>query len=177
MRKLKLQELGRLTEPEFKLLDKIPLVVVLDNIRSGHNVGAVFRTSDAFAIERIVLTGYTPRPPHKEIHKTAIGATTSVDWSYAETTLDAVSKLKQEGYRILGIEQTTESVPLHSYKLQESDQKIALVLGNEVVGVSEDTLSFLDQAIEIEQYGTKHSLNVSVCGGIVIHHFSRMMRT
>ena len=177
MRKLKLQELGRMTESEFILSDKIPLTIVLDNIRSGHNVGSIFRTSDAYAVEKIILTGYTPRPPHKEIHKTAIGATNSVKWSYVEKAVQAITELKQDGYLILGIEQTSESIALEEYRLHPDQNKIALVLGNEVMGISDELLPLLDAAVELKQYGTKHSLNVSVCGGIVIHEFSGRLRS
>lgn len=172
MRKLKLEELGRLTRSEFADVDKIPVVVVLDNIRSGMNVGSVFRTADAFKIERVILTGITAQPPHKEILKTAIGASLSVDWEYHEQVADAVQSLKEHDYQIIGIEQTTDSVSINDITI-DTDKKYAIVLGNEVDGISDTVLPLLDTAVEIPQYGTKHSLNVSVCGGIVLWHFAR----
>lgn len=172
MRKLKLEELGRISTSEFRAQEKIPIVVVLDNIRSAMNVGSFFRTSDAFKIERILLCGITAQPPHKEILKTAIGATQSVNWSYHENILKATEGLKVEGYKIVGIEQTTESISIADYSVQ-IDQKYAILFGNEVQGLSDELLPELDQAIEIPQFGTKHSLNVSVCGGIVLWHFVR----
>ena len=174
MRKLKLKELGRLDIESYDATPKVPIVVVLDDIRSAYNVGSIFRTSDAMAIERIVLCGITAQPPSREITKTAIGATESVAWVYEQHVDQALQSLKAEGYTILAIEQTTESVELLSYV--PSNEKIAIVLGNEVKGVSEDALALADQAIDLAQYGTKHSLNVSVCGGIVIHHFSELFR-
>lgn len=175
MRKLKLNELDRLSPEEYKLIDKIQVVLILDNIRSGMNVGSLFRTSDAYAIERIVLCGITAKPPHREILKTAIGATDSVDWTYVEQIEEALSELKRDQYKVLGIEQTTDSIMLSDYVI-EKDQSYAIVLGNEVRGISDVALPQLDSAIEIQQYGTKHSLNVSVCGGIVLHHFSTQLR-
>lgn len=172
MRKLKLEELGRLNPQEFKELAKVPIVVVLDNIRSGMNVGSVFRTSDAFKIEKVILTGITARPPHKEILKTAIGATQTVEWAYHEHVKDAVKQLRSDDYLIIGIEQTNESIELQEVKVDTS-MKYAIVLGNEVEGISDTVLPLIDTAIEIPQYGTKHSLNVSVCGGIVIWHFAQ----
>ena len=171
MRKLKLHELGRLNPDEFKELEKVPVVVVLDNIRSGMNVGSVFRTSDAFKLERVLLAGITARPPHKEILKTAIGATNSVEWSYTEDIRHAVQELKSNGYQIIGIEQTSKSIELQDFVI-DTTTKYAIVLGNEVEGISESILPLIDTAIEIPQYGTKHSLNVSVCGGIVLWHFA-----
>jgi tRNA G18 (ribose-2'-O)-methylase SpoU len=174
MRKLRLDELGRLTLEDYHKVQKLPVVVVLDNIRSLYNVGAVFRTADAFRISQIYLCGITARPPHREIQKTALGATESVKWQYFESTSKAAEKLKEEGYRIFAIEQTDESeelVHLHCGNIE----KLALVFGNEVNGVSEDVLPFVDACIEIAQYGTKHSLNVSVSAGIIIWHvFSQM---
>lgn len=172
MRKLKLEELGRLNPQEFKELAKVPIVVVLDNIRSGMNVGSVFRTSDAFKIEKVILTGITARPPHKEILKTAIGATQTVEWAYHEHVKGAVEQLRNDDYLIIGIEQTNESIELQEVKVDTS-MKYAIVLGNEVEGISDTVLPLIDTAIEIPQYGTKHSLNVSVCGGIVIWHFAQ----
>lgn len=173
MRKLRLDELGRDSIDEFRARSKRPITVVLDNVRSGHNVGAVFRTADAFAFEKIVLTGITPRPPHKEINKTAIGATLSMDWSYEEDAVIGIRKLKESGYTIIGVEQTTESVELATMHL-DSPKQLALVFGNEVNGISDSILPMLDHCIEIAQYGTKHSLNISVCAGIVMWKFAQM---
>lgn len=174
MRKLKLQELNRDTVLEYKSKPKIPLVIVLDDIRSGMNVGSFFRTSDAFMIEKIYLAGITPKPPHKEITKTAIGATNAVEWEYINNVTDCLSELKDNGYEIVSIEQTTSSVPLAEYQ-PNSDSRIALVFGNEVSGVSDAALALSDHSVEIKQYGTKHSLNVSVCGGIVIYYVSNLL--
>lgn len=174
MRKLKLKELGRVSIEDYQDVKKVSLVVVLDDIRSAHNVGSIFRTADAMAIERIVLCGITPQPPSREITKTAIGATESVTWSYYESISEALQTLKKEGYFILSIEQTDTSIELMEFN--RSHDKIAIILGNEVQGVGEEALSYSDQAIEIAQYGTKHSLNVSICGGIVMHHIAGKMR-
>lgn len=173
MRKYKLEELGRKTIEEFQATDKIPLVLVADNIRSGLNVGAFFRSADAFAIQEIILTGLSPTPPHKEINKSAIGATMSVAWQYKEDVVEAIQDLKKQGYLVYGIEQTNESYPLAKFKCEG---KVAIVMGNEVDGISTDALPLLDGAIEIPQYGTKHSLNVAVCAGIVLHALSNQMR-
>ncbi|MDY3317017.1 RNA methyltransferase [Riemerella anatipestifer] len=173
-KKLKLEELGRIDIETFKKTSKTPLVVVLDNIRSMHNVGALFRTADAFLIERIVLCGITPQPPHREIHKAALGATESVDWGYQKTISVAIEELKTQGYNIIGIEQTTDSISLSDFEINPN-QKYALVLGNEVEGLSDEALSLYDSFIEIPQLGTKHSLNVSVCGGIVIWSFFKAL--
>ena len=168
---MKLEELGRIDVDSFKESQKIPIVIVLDNLRSGMNVGAFFRTSDAFKVERVILCGITPRPPHREILKTAIGSNASVDWSYKEKISDALKSLIEDDYVVLGIEQTDRSVSLPEYEVNTS-VKYALVFGNEVEGLSPETLPSLDDAIEIPQFGTKHSLNVAVCGGIVIWHFA-----
>lgn len=173
--KLKLEELGRINVETFKEIKKIPLVVVLDDVRSMHNVGAVFRTSDAFIVEKIVLCGITPKPPHREIHKAALGATDSVDWIYEESIETALEKLKQENFQIIGIEQTTNSVSLEQFEIKKTE-KYAVVLGNEVDGLSENVLPLYDTFLEIPQMGTKHSLNVSVCGGIVIWEFFKGLR-
>ncbi|MEC5394058.1 RNA methyltransferase [Bergeyella sp. RCAD1439] len=173
-RKLKLEELGRIDIEAFKAAEKIPLVVVLDNVRSMHNVGAVFRTADAFVVERVVLCGITPRPPHREIHKAALGATESVDWVYEETIDRALTVLKQEGYTVLGIEQTSESKQIDRYAIQPG-KKYAVVMGNEVDGLSESALPLYDAFLEIPQRGTKHSLNVSVCAGIVLWDFFKIL--
>lgn len=170
MKKLKLDELGRLSVDAFKKSEKLPLRIVLDNVRSMHNVGSAFRTADAFSISRIHLTGITARPPHREIEKTALGATSSVDWDYHEHTAELLKKLKREGWRIAIVEQTTTSIPLQTLTTDE-DQKTCVVFGNEINGVSDDVLPLADLAIEIPQSGTKHSLNISVCVGIVVWHF------
>lgn len=174
-KKLKLEELGRINVETFKQTEKIPLVVVLDNVRSMHNVGAVFRTADAFIVERIVLCGITPQPPHREIHKAALGATESVDWIYEKNISDALQNLKNENYKIIGIEQTSTSVLMTDYTIDKSE-KYALVLGNEVDGLSDEALPTYDTFLEIPQLGTKHSLNVSVCGGIVMWEFFKNLK-
>jgi tRNA G18 (ribose-2'-O)-methylase SpoU len=166
MKKLKLEELNRYSAEEFKAVPKAPVVVVLDNIRSALNIGSIFRTADAFALRGIHLCGISAQPPHREILKTAIGATETVDWHYFPKTTDSVQRLREEGYRIIGIEQTDASIPLQAFKSDE--HPMALVFGNEVGGLSDDILPLLDACIEIPQYGTKHSLNVAVCAGIVI---------
>ncbi|USL96246.1 RNA methyltransferase [Riemerella anatipestifer] len=173
-KKLKLEELGRIDIETFKKTSKTPLVVVLDNIRSMHNVGALFRTADAFLIEKIVLCGITPQPPHREIHKAALGATESVDWIYQKDISEAIKELKTQGYNIIGVEQTTDSISLSDFEINPN-QKYALVLGNEVEGLSDEALPLYDNFIEIPQLGTKHSLNVSVCGGIVIWSFFKAL--
>lgn len=167
MRKLKVDELNRLTAEEFKEADKIPVVVVLDNIRSLNNVGSAFRTGDAFAIDRIVLCGITGKPPHRDIHKTALGAQDTVNWKHEETTAIALQNLKEEGYKIILIEQIDSSESLETYTF-DPNQKTAVVFGNEVFGVSEEALPFADIALEIPQFGSKHSLNVSVTLGVVL---------
>lgn len=174
VKKLKLEELHRVDVATFKNMEKIPVVVVLDNIRSMHNVGAVFRSSDAFIIEKIVLCGITPCPPHREINKSAIGATESVDWEYENNIDEALQKLKNKGYKTLGIEQTTASTLLQDYPVT-STEKYALVFGNEVGGLSEQALPLCDVFLEIPQRGTKHSLNISVCTGIVLWHFFKTL--
>ncbi|HRI78499.1 MAG TPA: RNA methyltransferase [Cyclobacteriaceae bacterium] len=175
MKKLKLEELGRISVDEFKGVEKLSITILLDNVRSLHNVGSVFRTADAFRIEKIFLTGITGTPPHREIHKTALGATESVNWEYAEDPLAVVQKLRSENYEILVVEQTTESKALHRFKIGKN-QKYCLVFGNEIDGVSEKVVAVADHAIEIPQLGTKHSLNVSVCAGIVTWEFFRQIR-
>lgn len=167
MRKLKITELNRISVDEFKAAKKIPLVVVLDNVRSLHNIGSVFRTSDAFRVARICLCGITATPPHAEIHKTALGAEDTVEWKYYEDTLEAVSDLKDEGFAVYSVEQVEGSVMLGDFK-PEAGRKYAVILGNEVKGVRQDVVDASDGCIEIPQYGTKHSLNVSVTSGIVI---------
>jgi tRNA G18 (ribose-2'-O)-methylase SpoU len=167
MKKLKLEELGRITVSEFKNIEKLPVCIVLDNVRSLHNVGSAFRTADAFRMEKIFLTGITGTPPHREIHKTALGSTESVAWEYAEKTESIISRLKDEGNKIIVVEQTNESISLQNFQLS-LDEKYAFVFGNEVNGVSEEAIALANAAIEIPQSGTKHSLNISVCLGIVM---------
>lgn len=167
MKKLKLEELGRISIDQFKDVDKLPVCIVLDNVRSLHNVGSTFRTADAFRIEKLYLAGITGTPPHREIHKTALGATESVFWEYVEKPEETISKLKSAGYKIVVIEQTTESIQLHEFT-PEKNTKYCLVFGNEINGVSEPVIELADIALEIPQSGTKHSLNVSVCVGVVV---------
>lgn len=167
MRKLKNNELGRITVDEFKSVEKTPIIVVLDNIRSLNNIGSVFRTSDAFLIEKIYLCGICATPPNKDIHKTALGATESVAWEYVEDTLTLVEKLKAENVRVLAIEQAENSTKLNAF-YPEKDQKYAIVLGNEVKGVQQEVVYASDVCIEIPQFGTKHSLNISVTTGVVL---------
>lgn len=162
-----MDELERKSVDEFRKARKTPVIVVLDNIRSMHNVGSVFRTADAFLLEGIALCGYTPQPPHRDIHKTALGATETVQWTYFETTLAAIGSLRNEGYRIVAVEQVANARYLHRYEPSAS-QKIALVLGNEVGGVDPNVLQLSDDYIEIPQAGTKHSLNIAVAAGIVL---------
>jgi len=172
MKKLSLKALNRLSVEEFKKRPKTPVVLVLDNIRSALNVGSAFRTADAFALERVYLCGITAQPPHREILKTAIGATESVDWSYAANTLEAIQQLKADDYQIIAIEQAEQSISLEEFPVNPKG-KYALIFGNEVNGVSQEAMDIVDQCIEIPQYGTKHSLNVSVCLGIVVWAFFR----
>jgi 23S rRNA (guanosine2251-2'-O)-methyltransferase len=175
MKKLKLEELGRISVDEFKDAEKLPVCIMLDNVRSLHNVGSAFRTADAFRIEKIYLTGITGTPPHREIQKSALGATESVAWGYAERPEEVVLNLKSEGYKIIIIEQTTASKPLHEF-IPEPEAKYCLVFGNEVNGVSEAVIAQGDLALEIPQIGTKHSLNISVCLGIVCWEFYRKIK-
>lgn len=170
MRKLKNSELQRINVETFKSSKKTPLIIVLDNVRSLNNVGSIFRTSDAFLVEEILLCGITATPPHREIHKTALGAEDSVKWQYFENTLDAISYLKKNDYCTLAIEQADEATMLDELQL-ESHQNYAIILGNEVKGVRQDVVNACDGCIEIPQFGTKHSLNVSITGGIVIWDF------
>ena len=175
MRRLKITELNRLTTEEFKSHKKIPLIVVLDNVRSLHNVGSVFRTSDAFLVEAVYLCGITSVPPHAEIHKSALGAENSVNWKYYEDTLQAVNELKNKDYKVLAIEQAEGSTMLENLKLNSSG-KFAVILGNEVKGVQQAVVDASDGCIEIPQYGTKHSLNVSVTAGIIIWEFASKLK-
>lgn len=172
MRKLKLHELERMTVDEFVSTEKTPITVVLDNIRSALNVGSIFRTSDAFAIEKIIICGISATPPNREINKTAIGATESVAWEYFESISDAIKKLKDEDFRIIGVEQTDQSILLPEFKA--TNEKMAVIFGNEVDGISDEILGMIDTCIEIPQFGTKHSLNVSVCAGIVLWELSKV---
>ena len=167
MRKLSITELHRITAEEFKQVEKMPLVVVLDNIRSLHNIGSVFRTSDAFRVECIYLCGITATPPHAEIHKTALGAEFTVDWKYVNNAVEAVNNLRDEGYTVYSVDQAEGSIMLNELQL-EKGKKYAVVLGNEVKGVQQEVIDCSNGCIEIPQYGTKHSLNVSVTAGIVI---------
>jgi 23S rRNA (guanosine2251-2'-O)-methyltransferase len=175
MEKLKLDELGRVSVAEFQQQAKFPIVIVLDNIRSALNVGSAFRTADAFALEKIVCIGFTATPPHREILKTALGSTESVAWQHFETATEALTHLKSEQYTILAIEQTAQSIMLPDYALQ-ADKAYALVFGNEVEGVSDEALALCDNALEIPQFGTKHSLNIAVCVGIVTWDFVKTMQ-
>jgi len=172
MRKLLNEELDRLSVEAFKKVEKIPFMLVMDNVRSLHNIGSLFRTADAFLLEGIYLCGITATPPHREIHKTALGATESVSWEYREETTDAISELKEKGYMILSVEQTEGAVLLDQVQLSDN-QKYALVFGHEIRGVDQDVVDMSDQCIEIPQYGTKHSLNISVAAGIVIWELFR----
>lgn len=174
MHKLTVEEMNRLDVAAFKEAPKLPLVVVLDNVRSLHNVGSVFRTADAFRLSGVCLCGITGRPPMIEIHKTALGAEDSVDWEYFEEPLAAVEALRRRGYLIFAVEQVAGSRPLHQLRLTP-DQKYALVLGNEVKGVTQSVVDAADAAVEIPQYGTKHSLNVSVSAGIVLWEFAKQL--
>ncbi len=170
MRKITNEELMRPSVEEFGRMEKMPVVVVLDNVRSMQNVGAFFRTGDAFAVERIILCGITATPPARDIHKTALGAEMTVAWSYCEQTAEAVTRLKEEGYRVLAVEQVEGAVMLNDFRAEEG-AKYALVFGNEVAGVDQAVVDLSDGAIEIPQVGTKHSINVSVSGGVVLWNF------
>jgi 23S rRNA (guanosine2251-2'-O)-methyltransferase len=167
MRKLRNNELGRISVDEFKEAEKTPIIVVLDNIRSLNNVGSVFRTSDAFLIEKIYLCGITATPPNKEIHKTALGATESVNWEYVEDTISLIYKLKEDGVKVFSIEQADNSTMLDELSVSK-EEKYAVVFGNEVKGVQQEVVNASDNCIEIPQLGTKHSLNISVSCGVVL---------
>jgi len=167
MRKLKVDELHRITVDKFKKVDKLPIVVVLDDIRSLYNVGSVFRTSDAFRVEAIYLCGITAVPPSAEIHKTALGAEFSVDWKYYKSAVEAVDELKKEEYVVYSIEQVENSISFDTFN-PDINKKYAIVMGNEVKGVQQEVIDHSDGCLELPQYGTKHSLNVSVTAGIVI---------
>ncbi len=167
MRKLKNEELDRLTVEEFKQADKIPVVVLLDNIRSMNNVGAAFRTSDAFRVRKIYLCGITAKPPHREIHKTALGATDSIEWEYFKETEAAIEQLKADGYKIIAVEQADKSIMLNEFKPGQTE-KICFIFGNEVFGVSDNAVAAADEVLEIPQFGSKHSLNISVSIGVIL---------
>lgn len=173
-RKKLVTEMGRIDRDAFSKADKLRLVVVLDNVRSLHNVGSVFRTGDAFRVERIMLCGITATPPSAEIHKTALGAEDVVEWQYFASTMDAVAALRSEGFKVFAIEQCEESVALQDF-VAEPDTRYAVVLGNEVKGVQQEVVDASDGAIEIPQFGTKHSLNVSVTAGMVIWEFAKKL--
>lgn len=170
MKKLKITEMNRITPDEFRSENKMPLIIVLDNVRSLNNVGSIFRTSDAYLIEKIVLCGITATPPNIEIHKTALGAEESVLWIYEKETISAIQKLRQEGYTILSIEQCHGSIMLNEFK-PDPNSKYAVVFGNEVKGVQQEVIDISDGCLELPQYGTKHSLNVAITAGIVIWDF------
>jgi tRNA G18 (ribose-2'-O)-methylase SpoU len=181
MRKLKITEMGRMNVEEFKASEKMPLIIVLDDVRSMYNVGSVFRTADAFRVEAIYLCGITAQPPHPEIHKTALGAEDTVAWQHFHTALEAVASLKQQGYTIYSIEQCEGSTMLNEFPNVANDLPLgksggfALVLGNEVKGVHQEVIDASDGCIEIPQFGTKHSLNVSTTAGIAIWEFAKRL--
>lgn len=175
MQKLKLDDLNRVSVDEFKEQEKLPVIVVLDNVRSMHNIGSVFRTADGFSIAGVYLCGITAQPPHREIEKTALGATQSVDWHYFNTTIDAVAALRADGYEIIAIEQAAGSTMLNIYK-PVADKKFALIFGNEVNGVAEEVMAQIDECIEIPQFGTKHSFNITISAGIVLWDFFAKLR-
>ncbi len=176
MRKLKLDELGRVGVEDFKKQPKLPIVVILDNVRSMHNIGSIFRTSDGFAVEKILLCGITAQPPHREIEKTALGATQSIEWAYHNDISDAITEVKELGYTIVAIEQAENSVMLTDY-LPAAGEKYALIFGNEVEGVSDKAMENSDSCIEIPQFGTKHSFNIVVSAGIVLWDFFYKLNT
>ena len=175
MRKLKNAELNRLTIEEFKKAEKTPFIVVLDNLRSLNNIGSVFRTCDAFLINKIYLCGITATPPHRDIHKTALGATETIDWQYYPSTVEAINELKTQGYNIISIEQTEESQNLNKFNIQRN-KKYALIFGNEVKGVAQEIIDLSDSCIEIPQFGTKHSFNISVSTGIVLWDLFKQLK-
>jgi tRNA G18 (ribose-2'-O)-methylase SpoU len=176
MRKLLNSELNRLSIDEFKKTPKIPLVVVLDDVRSLNNIGSVLRTADAFLVKKIHLCGITAKPPHREIQKTALGATESVDWEYFEHIADSVKILKKQGFKIYAIEQAEKSISLDKLEIKKSD-KIAIIMGNEIKGVNDSILPNINGCVELEQFGTKHSLNISVCAGIVVHDLFHKLKS
>ena len=169
--KLKLDELNRVSVEEFKTQEKIPVIVILDNVRSMHNVGSIFRTCDGFAVQQVILCGITGQPPHREIEKTALGATHSIDWAYYNETTEAIHALKTGGYHVVAVEQARNSIQLNEFKTSPQKQ-YALIFGNEVNGVSDEAMSLIDECIEIPQFGTKHSFNIVVSAGIVLWDIS-----
>lgn len=175
MKKRTTEELERLSLSQYKGITKLPIVVVLDNVRSQHNIGSVFRTSDAFMIESIYLCGITATPPNREIHKTALGATESVDWKYFESTLDSIKYLKAQGFIIIAVEQAEGSINVQDFQVEFS-QKLAVIFGNEVNGISDEVMDVAEVCLEIPQYGTKHSLNVSVSAGIVLWEIVKTLK-
>lgn len=172
-RKLRVQEMGRMSVADFKQSDKTPLIAILDNVRSQHNVGAVFRTADAFRLAGVWLCGICCTPPNDEIHKTALGAEETVDWRYFEDTREAVRTLREQGWKVYAVEQTTNSI---TPEAMQADGPTAVVFGHEVFGVQQEVIDLTDGCIEIPQYGTKHSLNVSVTAGIILYELSRQLR-
>ena len=175
MRKLSMDELGRVSIEEFHKMEKLPVICILDNIRSQHNIGSIFRTADAFCVEELVLCGITATPPNREINKSALGATESVKWRYESDSTEAALNLKKSGYKIIAIEQAEGSIPLSQF-IFETDQPVAFVFGNEVNGVNESLMTIVDACIEIPQFGTKHSFNVSVTAGIVLWDFFKFIK-
>ncbi len=175
MRKLKNSELGRKSVNEYKEADKSPIIVVLDNVRSMNNIGSVFRTADAFLVKAIYLCGITAKPPHKDIQKTALGATESVPWKYYNTTTEAIKELKNDGYKIISVEQAEGAIPLGDFIVKEG-RKYAVIFGHEVRGVAQEVVNLSDYCIEIPQFGTKHSFNISVSAGIVLWELFRKIR-
>ena len=169
-----MDELGRLSMEEFKSTKKLPITVILEDIRSMHNVGSVFRTADAFLVEQLLLCGFTPNPPHRDIHKTALGATETVAWNAYENTASAINALKSEGYQVYAIEQVHKSIELQNFNIT-NDAKVAIIFGNEADGVKEETIAMTDGCIEIPQAGSKHSFNISVAAGIVLWEIFKKM--
>ena len=174
MRKLKNEELNRKSLEEFQQSEKLPVVIVLDNVRSMNNTGSVFRTADAFSCEAVYLCGITAPPPHREIEKTALGATDSVQWKHFKTTIQAIEELRKQQYKIIAVEQAEGSVPLNRFPISRND-KYAIIFGHEMYGVSDEAMELVDEAIEVPQHGTKHSLNIAVCVGVVTWEFFRKL--
>lgn len=172
--KLSMQQLGRISVSEFKQADKTPIAIILDNIRSMNNIGSVFRTADAFCLQKVFLCGITAKPPHREINKTALGATESVDWQYYDNTIDCVKELQKQSYTIIALEQTQNSTMLQNFKI--NSLPLAIILGNEVEGVAQQVIDMCDDVIEIPQYGTKHSFNVSVSCGITLWELFKQIK-
>lgn len=171
MRKLSMDELGRKSVEEFRQSDKLPVIAVLENIRSGYNVGSLFRTADAFLLQAVCLCGYTAYPPHKEIKKTALGAEDTVDWKHFKTTAEAIGEIRERGFKVYAVEQAVDSWKLGSFAVDE--EKIAVIFGNEVTGVEQSTIALCDGVMEIPQLGTKHSLNVATAAGVVLWELIR----